>query len=643
MRNHSPSDPDLLDEWLRHQREPAFHALVSRYAGLVHATARRTCGDESMAAEVSQLTFITLARKARSLVSCVSLGGWLHRTAMMHAKNLIRQTHREKRKCQQLAMETPSHPHHDTWREMQPVLDDALAALSDKDREALLLRFYRSLTVREVAATLGIATDAAQKRIDRATERLRSKLLRRSVQSGGTLAATLLAGFSADAQAALPVSILASKAIAGAGSIGSLTLLFSSIATLMKTSTWITPTIVLLVAGVWTGTKYQSLATLERGNASLREKINLAQQTQQPSMAVKSQNDDGAINWQKLATEPDNGPEKSRFLKRLEMMNREEMIAVLGQISSFDCPTGRRTVLESPVINRLSKIDPEWVLDHYAERLREKGLGLDWAWAIWARKDLAAATAWLDAQIAAGRLDSIGLDENRGSEARSRFESRLIAYLLDSDPTAVSRRLGALPETQRESVVSSLGNGMADRLLNQPAGSNHLAFANLVRSHIPAERQTEVLSKCMDYMWGVDEFPKFTAYMDAIEATPEERISCAEKFSGHYIRMLSNKRKVTLDDLEKLRGHFAEISPERVDALTAGSLAEAVKGRHSSMMFPQASELAVALLKATGNDSVLAQLLETANFDKADKDLGKQLAAKVRDESRRAAILKRFE
>lgn len=77
----------------------AFHALVSRYVGLVHTTARRTCGDESMAAEVSQLTFITLARKARSLASCGSLGGWLHCTAMMHAKNLRCQNQRENRKC----------------------------------------------------------------------------------------------------------------------------------------------------------------------------------------------------------------------------------------------------------------------------------------------------------------------------------------------------------------------------------------------------------------------------------------------------------------------------------------------------------------------------------------------------------------
>jgi RNA polymerase sigma factor (sigma-70 family) len=597
-----------------------------------------------MAAEVSQLTFITLARKARSLASCQSLGGWLHRTAMMHAKSLRRQNQRENRKRLQLAMETPSHLHDDTWREMQPVLDDALAALSDKDREALLLRFYRSLTIREVAETLGIATDAAQKRIDRATARLRTKLTRRGVQTGGSLGAAMLAGFAADAQAALPISMLASKAIAAgaAGSIGGLSTMFATIATLMKTSSWIPPVAALLVAGVWTGTKYHSLATVEAGNDRLREQVVLAQ-TSHTSIPTKTRNEDGPVDWQKLATEPDNGPEKQRLIKRLETTSREELIAILDQLATFDCPKGRKTVLEAAVIMPLMRLDPEWVLGHYATRLHETGLRLDNALANWARKDMAAATAWLDSQIAAGRLDGKSLDESRGDRPRVGFESALIALLIDSDASAAGRRLGALPVAQRESVISSLTSMMCNRLLQEPlAEGNHLAFANLVRSQIAADRQTKILAACMDYMWGVDEFPRFTAYMYVIEATPEERVSCAEHFSGNYIRMLSNKRKVTLDDLNKLRDHFAEISPDGVESMTAGSLAKAMNGRNASMMFPQASALAVELMESTGNDEVLAGFLEIAAFDEPNKPLGRELATKVQDEKRRLAILDRF-
>jgi len=54
---------------------------------------------------------------------------------------------------------------------MEPIPDESLAALAAKDREALLLRFYRSITIREIASTLGIATAGAQKRVP-ATEEM---------------------------------------------------------------------------------------------------------------------------------------------------------------------------------------------------------------------------------------------------------------------------------------------------------------------------------------------------------------------------------------------------------------------------------------------------------------------------------------
>jgi RNA polymerase sigma factor (sigma-70 family) len=224
MPDCGPSDAELLADWLDRQRDSAFHALVERYAGLVHMAAMRTCGDESLAAEVSQLTFITLARKARFLVSRSSIAGWLHLTAVMQGKNLLRQHQRESRKLHLLRTHMEIHPQGqpaDAWKRMQPVLDEALAALSSKDREALLLRFYRSLSVREIAAALGIATDAARKRLDLATDRLRHQLARRGCEVGGLLSAAMVAGFTQDAQAAVPAtSILASKAIAASAAGG---------------------------------------------------------------------------------------------------------------------------------------------------------------------------------------------------------------------------------------------------------------------------------------------------------------------------------------------------------------------------------------------------------------------------------------
>ncbi len=272
----SASDAELLSGWLDHQREAAFHALVDRYAGLVHMAARRTCGDESLAGEASQLAFITLARKARSLTGRGSLAGWLHATAILQARNLLRQRNREIRKLHILRTHMENQPQASPaadWQRIQPVLDEALAALSSKDRETLLLRFYRSLSVREIGTSLGIATDAAQKRLDRATEKLRGQLTRRGCQVGGSLAAVMLAGFATDAKAAaLPSSsLLASNAIAATASTSGAATLATTIGIIAMTKkTAITAGVILVLAGAGTAVllnqnKDEGTATTQKG------------------------------------------------------------------------------------------------------------------------------------------------------------------------------------------------------------------------------------------------------------------------------------------------------------------------------------------------------------------------------------------
>lgn len=58
MDDAAESDSDLLADRVAHRRESAFRTLVERYASLVHMAAKRTCGDDALAADASQLVFI---------------------------------------------------------------------------------------------------------------------------------------------------------------------------------------------------------------------------------------------------------------------------------------------------------------------------------------------------------------------------------------------------------------------------------------------------------------------------------------------------------------------------------------------------------------------------------------------------------
>ena len=240
----------------------------------------------------------------------------------------------------------------------------------------------------------------------------------------------------------------------------------------MKSTASIPPLIALIVAGVWTGTKYQALSAVETRNSLLLEKI-AAVRSPQKTTPVKHKKDDGPIDWTRLASEEGDGPETLRFNNRLHSMSREELIAAIDRITGLNCSKDRRNWLESSVARTLLIMDPEWVLNHFTDRLRDnpdqQRLPLVQAFEVWAGRDMRKATAWFDSQIAAGNLTSKQLDENIGRQTRHLFEAFLIDILLASDPAAAAHRLGALPGKQRESVMDVLCNRME---LLQASGSD---------------------------------------------------------------------------------------------------------------------------------------------------------------------------
>jgi RNA polymerase sigma factor (sigma-70 family) len=484
MEKPAPSDPELLNEWLGKHREAAFHALVARYAGLVYATAKRSCYDDSLAAEASQLTFITLAQKARSLTSCASLGGWLHITAVMQAKNLLRKSQREtrKRSLLQAAMETESQRHHaDSWQEMQPVLDDALASLSTKDREALILRFYRSLTVREIAVTLGIATDAAQKRVDRATDRLRSKLARLGFQTSSSLSAAMLAGYAAEAQAAsLPISLLASKAITAAAiSTSTLTPLLISLSTFMKSSSLIPPALILIVATSWIIYQHQSLSAVRSVNAKMEQTlVSVAKQPRTASFVAtglgrekptNSVQHTSSVGGKKLIIEvakmlnnryaPDD-PAWGFFNQQIKSLSKEDLVAALDETAAQKLHITSRDQIEHDLLLALGEIDPELSLIRCDDLLMHghkdiefylKDALMKWAW-----EDSEQASAWLDRQIATGKYDSKGLDDK--DCLRDKLEAGLISSLLSQNNATAKVRLESLSTESRGAIALELSN-----------------------------------------------------------------------------------------------------------------------------------------------------------------------------------------
>lgn len=212
--NSSVSDGDLLRQYAEDRSQLAFTELVRRHVNLVYfAALRRVGGDAHLADEVAQTVFSDLARKAVSLQARVTLAGWLYTSTRFAAAQAVR-AERRRRNHEQEAhtmQELHSSPEED-WERLRPVIDEAMDALNERDREAVLLRFFENLSLADVGEKLSLSPDAARMRVERALQKLHRLLAKRGIAS---TSAALATAFATQSGAAAPVELVA-KIVAAA-------------------------------------------------------------------------------------------------------------------------------------------------------------------------------------------------------------------------------------------------------------------------------------------------------------------------------------------------------------------------------------------------------------------------------------------
>lgn len=368
-------DAALLRRYVREGREDAFAELVRRYLDLTWAAARRITGDPDLARDVAQTVFADLARKARYLPPGTVLPGWLHRAAGLAARKVIRgnrrRTERERQAMNDPSLQNDSAAGSTEVERLLPQLDEALTALGDTDRHAVVLRFLAGKGLAEVGRALGVNEDAARKRVTRAVEKLRIWFERRGAAvSSGALVAALGAAGAQVAPAGLAATLVTAS-LAGVGTIG-----FLETLALMKTKLALSALAVAVVATPLTWQQI-SLHRLHDENRALQAQVNAA---------------DPAVSEAELAKRAAEAAELERL--RAEHL---ELLRLRGEVARLRAEAARVAQLEQELARlRAAQAGPAGTLrpreaepsEEEVEMLKARGIPKlkalkDWALAVY--------------------------------------------------------------------------------------------------------------------------------------------------------------------------------------------------------------------------------------------------------------------
>jgi RNA polymerase sigma factor (sigma-70 family) len=208
---------ELLREYVERRSEAAFTALVARHINLVYSTARRMVGDAHLAQDVAQTVFIGLARAPAKVRQPAALAGWLYAATRNTAARAVRtEQRRQQRETEAMNRQLLDDHSPAAWEAVAPLLDEAMRELKPIETDAIVLRFFEGKSLRDTGLALDLSENAAQKRVERALEKIRGYFARRGVTASAALLGATIAANSVQAAPAGLAENVAGASLAGA-------------------------------------------------------------------------------------------------------------------------------------------------------------------------------------------------------------------------------------------------------------------------------------------------------------------------------------------------------------------------------------------------------------------------------------------
>jgi RNA polymerase sigma factor (sigma-70 family) len=332
------TDSQLLGQYVDRGDEAAFREIVQRHLSLVYFAALRRTGNRHVAEEVSQYVFTVLAREAHSLCRHTALTGWLYTTTRFASAKLLRSERRRRRREEEahLMQDLSASGSNDAdWQMLRPLVDAALDGLSERDREAVLLRYFEGQSFADIGTSLGLTEDAARMRVGRALEKLHALLGKRGVSSTAAAVGVALAGQAAAAVPSGLATTVTAGALSGAavvsGSAGALHLI-----QFMSTAKIITGAAVVVALGA-------TALTLQQHRASVRLAEQVANLQAQVASSESLRAENARLTTQKAAAEEEARTARAELNHIREVIAAKRAAAAAGQHATPETASADKT------------------------------------------------------------------------------------------------------------------------------------------------------------------------------------------------------------------------------------------------------------------------------------------------------------
>ena len=237
------SDAKLVSHFLSDNsgREGAFRVLLHRHGPMVLSVCRRILGDDHLAEDAFQATFLVLVKKAGSIRDGDVLTGWLYGVASRVSKKAKAQADRRRAVESRAAKLSEATAVDDDPDDLRSMIDQEIRRLPERYREPLILCYLEGLRHHEIAERLDCPVGTVESRLSRGREQLRTRLVRRGLAPTAAIHGVLLltSDVSASTEVMVP-TLLAESTVRGVLGLVSRRIVAEAVsaATLASAASW---------------------------------------------------------------------------------------------------------------------------------------------------------------------------------------------------------------------------------------------------------------------------------------------------------------------------------------------------------------------------------------------------------------------